>query len=129
MTHWAAAYIGTPWVAGESDCWSFLRTVYRARFGHDVPPVPVDPCSPRAARHAFGEAPEASGWQAVTEPVEGDAVLMAKGRHPCHVGVWITPPGGPAILHSVERAGVIATPAHRLADTGFRLVSLHRRTA
>lgn len=130
MTHWAADHIGTPWVAGQSDCWHFARRVWRDRWGWDVPPVPVDPCNPRAARHAFAQAPQATGWEPLPRgcaPAEGQAVLMAKGRWPCHVGVQIVLPEGPAVLHSVEGAGVIVTPSSRLADLGYRVVGRYRR--
>ena len=28
--HWAAAYIGTPWIARRHDCWAFARRVWAA---------------------------------------------------------------------------------------------------
>lgn len=130
MTHWAARYIGTPWVAGESDCWHFACRVWIERFGWTVPPVPTCATDPRAARRAFAEAPQATGWVPVAgDPGEGDGVLMAKGRYPCHVGVAVALPEGAAVLHSVESAGVIVTPMSRLADLGFRVVGLYRRAA
>lgn len=129
MKHWAADYIGTPWVAGASDCWSFARALWQARWGWDVPPLTVDPQDARAARHALAVPPETAGWQAVTVPQEGDAVLMAKGARPCHVGVWITPEPDAGILHSVERAGVIFTGPYRLHTIGYRIIGIYRRAA
>jgi cell wall-associated NlpC family hydrolase len=128
VTHWAAGHIGTPWVAGVSDCWSFARRVWAEQFGWDVPPVPVDATDPRAARRAFAAGHDGSGWVPVSgDAAEGDAVLMSLGRWPCHVGVIVEPPEGRAVLHSVEGAGVIATPPARLADLGFRVVGIYRR--
>jgi cell wall-associated NlpC family hydrolase len=129
MTHWAADHIGTPWVAGISDCWSFARMIWATRFGWDVPPVPVDPEDPRAARYAFAIDPAEAGWTPVDTPQEGDAVLMAKGGRPCHVGIWISAEPVQGILHSVERAGVIFTPVSRLADLGYRITGTYRRQA
>ncbi|MFN3646234.1 MAG: hypothetical protein ACK4S2_06930 [Gemmobacter sp.] len=130
MSHWAAELVGRPWVAGVSDCWNFARAVWRERWGWDVPPVPVDAADPRAARRAFAVDYQATGWAPAVAPLaEGDAVLMAKGRWPCHVGVLVLLPEGPACLHSVEGAGVIVTPLPRLADLGYRIAGIYRRVA
>lgn len=128
--HWATAYVGLPWVAGESDCWHFSRRVWSERFGWTVPPVPVDATDARAARRAFAVGYQGTGWAPVAgvcAPAEGNAVLMAKGRWPCHVGVLVVLPEGHSVLHSVEGTGVIVTPLPRLADLGFRVVGLYRR--
>lgn len=127
QAHWAAAHIGTPWVPGVSDCWSFARTVWRDRWDWTVPPLTVDPQDARAVRHALGIPPEDAGWLATDRPVEGDAVLMAKGARPCHVGIWIVPPSGVGVLHSVERSGVVFTPPPRLAGIGYRIIGTYRR--
>lgn len=120
--HWAAAHVGRPWVAGISDCWSFAREIWRDRFGLDVPAITVDPADPRAGRAAFEDR---SGWERVDAPVEGDAVLMTRGRRPCHVGIWLI---GGRILHSVERAGVIITDAARLDLVGYRIEGIYRKS-
>jgi len=126
---WAADHIGTPWVAGESDCWHFARRVWRERFGWDVPAVVTDASDPRAVRRAFAIGHEATGWRPVAgvcAPADGDAVLMAMGRHPCHVGVWLADAAGPAVLHSVEGAGGILTPMSLLPGLGYRVVGIYR---
>lgn len=124
--HWAVDHLGTPWIAGTSDCWTFARTIWRQRFGLDVPGFDVDAADPRAARQAFGADPGASGWREVDDRAEGDGVLMAMGRLPCHVGVWIDLPGGGHVLHSVEDQGVVLTPAARLAQMGYRVCGVYR---
>lgn len=123
-THWAEAYIGTPWIAGESDCWNLAIRIWRERFGFMVDPVDVDPRDPRAVRRGFGQGGEVARWQEVEAPHEGDAVLMALGVHPCHVGVWVDPG---LVLHSVEAAGVICMPRTRLSGMGYRIVGIYRR--
>lgn len=125
--HWAAGYIGRPWVAGESDCWSFARTVWRERFGLDVPAAHVDPRDPRLSRCAFGVDPAETGWRQITRPCEGDAVLMARGRRPCHVGIWVASLDVEGVLHSVEGSGVIFTPLAALALLGYRVHGFYRR--
>jgi cell wall-associated NlpC family hydrolase len=121
--HWAEAWLGQPWVAGTSDCWSFARRVWAERFGRQVEPLPVDPSDFRAAVRALDGA-KAGGWIATAAPVEGDGVLMAEGQRPCHVGIWLAPAH---VLHSVEGAGVICTPAARLPQLGYRIAAYLRR--
>jgi len=127
MTHWASGYIGGAWVAGQSDCWAFARRVWRERFRLEVPAVAVDAVDPRAGRRAFAVDPASVGWAVAAHPCEGDAVLMAKGRSPCHVGIWIAPREGAGVLHAVEGAGVIFTPVPRLHDLGYRVAGFYRR--
>lgn len=125
-THWAKAFIGMPWVAGRSDCWSFARKVWQQRFGWDVPPLTVDPVNPRAVRHALAANPADVGWASVADPAEGDAVLMARGQRPCHVGIWIAPEAGAGVLHSVEVAGVIFTAPDRLSGLNYAIAGFWR---
>jgi cell wall-associated NlpC family hydrolase len=120
--HWVGRWIGTPWVPGVSDCWSLARAVWAEEFGRVVDPLPVDPSDPRAGARAL--AAGAAGWVAVAVPTEGDGVLMARGRHACHVGVWVAPGH---VLHAIERAGAVCTPAGRIGETGYRIVSVLRR--
>jgi cell wall-associated NlpC family hydrolase len=118
--HWAMAYLGTPWVAGETDCWNFARRVWRERFGRDVPPVGVDVASPLDTRRALRDLMHAE-WLPTDAPQEGDAVVMARGTAPCHVGVYLA---GGSILHSIEGAGVICTPPGRLQ--GYQVAGFYR---
>lgn len=127
MTHWAAEYLGTPWVPGVSDCWSFARGVWAERFGWQVQAADIDPSDARAVRQAL--AGDRAGWVPVVEPQDGDAVLMAMGLRPCHVGIWVAADPAPGVLHSVERSGVIFTPPHRLHQLGYRIVDMYRRAA
>lgn len=122
MTHWAESYIGRPWVAGESDCWNTARRVWREHFGQDVPPITVEALSPLAGRRAIRDA-DLTDWQPVEVPQEGDAVLMAMGPSPCHVGIWLS---FGAVLHAIEHSGVICTPHRRLSDLGYRIVGFYR---
>lgn len=124
--HWAAGYIGRPWVAGRSDCWNFARTVWAEIFGFEVPQVAVDVTSALATRRALRDGSR-TGWTPVGSADEGDAVLMSTGARPCHVGVFATPPEGSGVLHSVEGAGVIWTPLNRIGMLGYQIVGFWRR--
>lgn len=127
MTHWAAPYIGQPWDPATQHCWAFCRRVWHEVFGIEVAEVSVDGSSAHAARRAFGQDPHAAGWDKVDSPAEGDAVLMAMGARPCHVGVWAAPAPSAGVLHAVEKTGVIFTPPARLAAMGYRIVGFYRR--
>ena len=126
MSHWSANYIGTPWVPGISDCWSFARRVWREQWGWQVSPWDGDPSDLRHAVVALAAAEHHPLWEAVEVPGEGDAVLMGRAARPCHVGLWIAAPEGAGILHSVERAGVIFTPPGRLGAIGLKVLACYR---
>lgn len=122
--HWAAAYVGRPWIAGTGECWHRAAEVWREVFGWDVPIDVAGGRSPRAAARLLGGEPERLRWAPIlaAEARDGDGVLMARHR-PCHVGLVAA--GG--VLHCVEGAGTIWTPVPRLADLGWRVEGLYRR--
>lgn len=125
--HWAAAYIGLPWTR-DFTCWHFCARVWAERFGITVPLVEIDGADARATRRELEQSAERRGWAEVAVPAEGDAVLMAKGARPCHVGLWLDfGLGTGGVLHCVEGAGAIFTPNGRLADLGYRVVGIYRR--
>jgi cell wall-associated NlpC family hydrolase len=125
MSHWTEAWIGTPWVAGETDRWNFARAVWAEEFDLDVPAMPYGG-GPVEARRRFAGAAEMDAWRATPAPREGDAVLMAMGARPCHVGIWVDPC---RVLHSVEGTGAVCTPPDALAGMGYRIVGFYRRVA
>lgn len=127
LSHWATDYIGMPWTP-DFTCWHFCVLVWRQRFGVSVSPTVVDASDPRATRRAFEVGAATEGWAEVSRAaaIEGDAVLMAKGARPCHVGLWLSLGG---VLHCVEGAGAIFTSAERLGDLGYRIVGTYRRNA
>ena len=126
--HWAAAWIGQPYDPAVNHCWQFARAVWRGHFGWDVAALDVDALDPRQLRRDFVGHAEFGHWRPVTggdhAAVEGDAVIMARGQRPCHIGIWIAPA---TVLHAVEGTGSIATPAGRLGDLGYRIHGIYRR--
>lgn len=130
--HWAVPYIGTPWIRGEFECWHFAARIWAEQFGITVTLDPGDLTGPRAGRRALADDPERSHWGLTDAPREGDAVLMAKGLRPCHVGVLVTPQSARQIaqhlvLHAVEGAGGICTPLNRLDAMGYAVAGIYRR--
>lgn len=125
MTHWAATYVGRAWDGQDEHCWSFCRLVWAERFGLAVPEMPLEALDPRATRRILEAHPERVAWTEVVTPAEGDAVLMARGRRPCHVGIWIAPA---SVLHAIA-GGSVCSPATRLSDLGYRIAGIYRRVA
>lgn len=130
MSHWATRYIGRAWANGGSgpeayDCWGFVRSVYRERYGITLPAVQVDADLPLAVRHRIARECVAVGWSPVAfdQLVEGDVLLLSQARHPNHVGIWLDLE---AVLHCVRGAGVIAQDFRSLELTGWNLVSAYR---
>lgn len=121
--HWATRYIGTEW-ARDANCWHFCARVWAEHFSITVPLIEVDGADPRSTRRALAHSAERRDWVEVDGPAEGDGVMMAQGVQPCHVGIWLDLGG---VLHCVEGAGAIFTPAERLADLGYRIVGSYRR--
>ncbi len=128
MTHWAHAYIGDAWDARTHDCWVFVRRVWAEQFGRTVPAVDFDAASALDCRRALAQRPERDNWIEVATPAEGDAVLMAKGRHPCHVGVWVATDGG-RVLHCLQGHGVVCQDVTALRLMGLRVTGYYRRAA
>ena len=126
MTHWAVEYIGDPWVAGEHDCWAFVRRVWREQFGIEVPLIDVDACNRLACVRAFAGHEERANWHNVTTPQEGDAVLLSQSKHPSHVGVWIDADGG-GVLHCVEGVGVVFQTVSSMRAAGWHGMEFYRK--
>jgi hypothetical protein len=120
---WAARYVGTPWIAGEAECWHRAAQVWREVFGWEVAALPAGD-SARLALSLAADPASYAGWRAVEAPRDGDAVVMAQGARPCHVGVWAAPD---RVLHWVRGAGGLLTPAPRLPELGYRIAGHYRR--
>jgi len=106
MSHWAAEYIGQPWVSGDYDCWVFFREIQKKHFRVDVPIVDIDSTDLMQVARRFRDDTERGRWRKVGTPQDGDAVLMSHSRFPSHIGVWVDVDGG-GVLHCQERTGVV----------------------
>lgn len=122
--HWSERYLGQPWVPGTHDCWAFFRRVqhevYQVEMAEAGPAF--DPHSTLSCARALQEG-RAAGWLEVATPAEGDAVLMARGSVPTHVGVW----AGNSVLHCQRGSGVVLQNLPSLRRHGWSTITFYRR--
>jgi cell wall-associated NlpC family hydrolase len=128
--HWAERYIGLPWESGAQgpaayDCWALFRYVQQVHYGRSVPFINVDAMDVLACARAMEQSDERMRWCTVDVPSDGDAVLMGKGRHPVHIGVWLDVDGG-GVLHAQQGAGVLFTRRSALGLMGWQNVTFYR---
>ena len=128
LPHWAEAYVGRAYVAGEHDCADFVVAVLRERFGRALA-LPAHAASVR-------------GWDAqivalkgevalpTISPQEGDGVLMrsAARRRSIghHIGVWCAVAGEPYVLHCLKGVGSIFHPIRDLRSKALALEGVYR---
>jgi cell wall-associated NlpC family hydrolase len=130
--HWTVGYLGKPWSPGANgpdayDCWGLIRAVLKDRGGIDIPAAPVarERDSLRAVLTAFRDSPLYQLWRPVDRPEALDVALMAEGRHPVHVGVWV-PEGRGRVLHATQGMGVVCMDLPTLEFNGFRVLGWYR---
>lgn len=124
--HWSSAWLGQEWHPLENDCWMFARRVWARQFGIEVPELGVDAGNLRVVLAACSGHAELAGWEPVATPIEGDGVLLGKGRLASHVGVWVDANGG-AVLHCQQGAGSILSSRAMLDMTGWKKLVFYRR--
>ena len=122
-SHWAQTYVGLPYIPGVGECAHRAALVWRQEFGFEVEPPPAHGDMKVAQQHIEAELAKPE-WCRVRWPQEGDAVVMWKGDHVCHVGVWVAPGH---VLHCTRRDGMILTPEGELESQGFRVFGYARR--
>ena len=115
MGHWCEKYIGQPFILGEADCARLVCQVRRDVFGLPVPDVAdAERAASRLGRVAqMSDAVTCYGLP-VSDPQEGDSVLMNCRGRPSHIGVYCVVNDEPAVLHALQNAGMVVL--HRLRD-------------
>lgn len=131
--HWAAQYIGRPWVNGGQgpdsfDCWGFFRHVQANHYGIDTPLINIDADNYRAVINGFKGHAELQHWPQVNQPQDGDAVLLRHAKYPSHVGVWLDIDGG-GVLHCVRGEGVVFSTLTALGFSGWGKIEYHRHAS
>lgn len=93
MSHWAAHYIGRPWLE-TYRCWDFVREVFRDRLQIELPEEAAGVLILAGAAHATGLRPHEGEAQA------DDLVLMRSANGQRHVGVIVHANGKLGVLHN-----------------------------
>lgn len=129
MSHWASQYIGQRWESGATgpdawDCGTFARHVEREHFGRDIPHTFADANNIHEVVRVLNRI-DLADWHEVGSPKDGDGAILAHSRFGSHVGVWLDIDGG-GVLHCQQGAGVIFTPANKLAVSGWARVRYYR---
>jgi hypothetical protein len=130
VSHWAAAYIGKPWVAGADgpdayDCLGLVRAVYRQQFAIDIPRVDANAHSLLSCARAFRYFPAYDRFARMTAPRELDALQMSHAREPHHVGIWLDVDGG-GLLSALEGIGVVFQSRAALAAGNWNITDIYR---
>ena len=120
--HWVEQYLGDAWIHGSHDCWAFFRKIQREQYGRDVPPIDVDAFNLRDCIREFSEHDERKKWVEVTEPIDGDAVLMSQSHRPTHIGIYVNG----SVLHCVRGSGVVFTPLASLRNFPYNVLGFYR---
>ena len=121
--HWAEAWLGRPWVAGEHDCADFVVEVLREQFGRALD-MPVHAESVRGWDRQIAALREEYALPTIA-PRDGDGVLMhargARRLRRYHLGLWAEVGGVAHVLHCQDGAGSIL---HPIRDLGLRALEL-----
>ena len=137
LQHWAEAYIGRPWIAGEHDCADFVVAVLREQFGLALDLPAHDPDDGTRGRATSVRAWDRqiaamrADYAAPTDaPQDGDGVLMrARGARRIrryHLGLWADVGGEAHVLHCQDGAGSILHPVRDLALRALELEGIYR---
>lgn len=79
------------------DCWGLVRLVYLETYAIELPTYSAEYIDSAEAKETARVIAENQGdWAEVSDPVEGDVVLLALQGAPTHVGVYL---GDGSMLH------------------------------
>jgi len=130
MSHWAAKYIGMPFLPGGRtaegvDCWGLLCLIYREKFGIELPTIPwIGRASIQEQINTVINA-DGKDWQEVPDPFDGAAVGMSLRTAIHHVGIYVVADGG-KIMHSAGIQRVVADTVRGVKSKGYRTVKFYR---
>ena len=126
--HWAEAWLGRPWIAGEHDCADFVADVLREQFGRTLA-MPAHAQSVRGWDRQIASLREQYAIPTIA-PQDGDGVLMvAKGARRLrryHLGLWAGIGGVAHVLHCQDGAGSILHPIRDLSLRALELEGIYR---
>ena len=114
MDHWHEKYVGRKFKDREYDCGHLAIDVLNNEFGKDLEIV-ARTYNNMIERNGQLEAEVERKTIRVTQPEEGDVVLMSSRGSLVHIGVYFELNGTPYVIHAVSNVGsVIVTPIAEL---------------
>lgn len=116
MMHWSEQYIGMQWDAKTFNCADLAALVQREQFGHAVQIEGAHSPDFKALDAAIRAGIDTAAFE-VQVPKDGDGVLIRSGSL-LHVGIYCEK-AIPAVLHNVNKAGVVCHAVRDLARYGF----------
>lgn len=130
MNHWALEYIGIPWKFGAAgpecfDCWNFICFIQKKHFNIDTVELAYSD-DIRLNSRLLRESNEHENWIKVTEPIEGDLIIMARNKEPMHIGIMIKANGYLGVLHCLNHSGVIFQKLQNLPSSGWGSMQFFR---
>ncbi len=116
--------IGLPWRSGAKgpeafNCWGLAMVIEDRCFGRILPFMDVDDEDVRAVMRKVATTEHRKCWTHVERPVHGGLVEMSSGKHPYHIGVYLSIDGG-GVLHSHNPSGVCFDRIATLQAAGWR---------
>lgn len=131
--HWTLPFMGFAYSSvGDGpaafNCWSFFRHVECARFGREIPELPM-PSNLMGTVKMFRDHTDAFGWERIDKPrppADGDAVLMSHRDRPHHIGVYVASVPGGAVLHCVEGVGSVLPSLFHLEIAAWHITGIYR---
>lgn len=130
VDHWAMQYIDLPWVFGATgpdayDCFGLVRHIQKQHFGIDMWPEMLQPTW-SLTRQLIENSEQRKQWTQVKVPVDGNVALMARNRHPVHIGVVVKAGNVLGIVHCMQGAGVVFQNLQALRATGWGGLTYYR---
>lgn len=125
MAHWVEKYVGRKYVPGQFDCASLIQLVLQERFNVELP-------LPRCAVSVHTQVKHLDALRddlapEVSEPREGDLVLMRCGGRLSHCGMLVLVNGHRHVLHAMRNAGqVVLHHIDALSRVNCKVISFHR---
>lgn len=129
--HWAADLIGKRYAVGAQgpdafDCWGLVRYVLEHHYGIAVPEFDVPPDNWVEANTLMTSAAELANWRNVPAMADGQVVMMARRRHPVHIGLAVVANGRLGVLHCAQPAGVLFQALPGLQAAGWGRLTHYR---
>ena len=125
MTHWAEKYLGEPW-SQECDCFGWFRIIQDKEFGRHIEDMDRTGCDlTRFAAHILSsDIPQNHyGWRKTNEPVDGDAVFLARNIKPHHIGIVAIIDNNIHVVHAPEYRGIMIADLRSLRLDGWKIDS------